>query len=243
MIKVLRAPAGPADVDAPQIRSIASLHHPNIVQLLDSGITATGHSYEVMNRIDGLELDVYLDRRLNTSPRPFDEITQLFVRICEPIAFAHRKRVIHCDLKPRNIMVDQRGEPWILDFGMAANLGARGLLESRLAKFLGAGGGTVAYAAPEQLNRQFGTIDRRTDVHALGAIFYQMLTGRRPYAEVTSTHRLIRRINEGRAPVPSRDAPGLGQRFDSVVKRAMAKNPDRRYPSAGELRDAVIGRA
>src|SRR5262249_18329302 len=132
-----------------EIDLVASLRHPNIVGIYDSGTTADGWPYFVMEYIDGVALDAYLNA---SGPKPLAEVLELFATICDAVHHAHQRGVIHRDLKPANIRLDCEGSPHILDFGLARTTDeppADGLdhLATRTGEFLG----TLAYASPEQV--------------------------------------------------------------------------------------------
>ena len=163
----------PPGADGPRLRRrflaerqiLASLHHPGIAALLDAGHTADGQPYLVMDYIDGTSIDVYAER-LDVPGK-----LRLFLPVCEAVSYAHQNLVVHRDIKPSNILVDQRGEPKLLDFGIAK------LLQSEEhaggTPFLtreGEGVLTPAFAAPEQLTG--GPVTTATDVYALGVLLY-----------------------------------------------------------------------
>jgi len=161
-----------------EVELAASLRHPNIVTILDSGVSQ-GRYYFAMEYIDGLRLDRYL-AQVRPSLR---QTLQLFVKICEAVNFAHQRGVIHRDIKPPNILVDWAGEPHVLDFGLAKPLQTADARESTVAVVSVSGQllGTVAYMSPEQtLGGQ--NVDVRSDVYSLGVVFYEALLGQLPYS-------------------------------------------------------------
>jgi len=152
---------------------LASLNHPGIAALLDAGHTSDGQPYLVMEHVDGVPIDVYakdLDVR---------STLRLFTRVCEAVFYAHQNLIVHRDIKPSNILVDQRGEPKLLDFGIAKLLQGEGdSAEASLLTTENGGALTPAYAAPEQVTG--GQVTTATDVYALGVLLYVLLTGHHP---------------------------------------------------------------
>jgi eukaryotic-like serine/threonine-protein kinase len=227
---------------------LAQLAHPHIARLLDGGADDTGCPYVVMEFVDGEPLDAYLRRgRLS-----LDRRLRLFTEICDAVHYAHQNLVVHRDLKPGNILLTHDGAPKLVDFGLAKVLGGlSGADVTQPLRLL-----TPAYAAPEQITgRQTGTA---VDVYALGVILYEMLTGRRPYDLENRSAIEAERIVVGQEPVrPSRAAerPPAGDReselrpplssaalarrlqgdLDSIVLKALNKDPERRYASAREF--------
>ncbi|HEX6057650.1 MAG TPA: serine/threonine-protein kinase [Gemmatimonadaceae bacterium] len=177
---------------------LASLDHPNIARLLDGGLTADGRPYCVMEFVDGEPLDVYCDRaRLS-----IDDRLRLFCRVAEAVHHAHRNLVVHRDLKPSNILVTRRGEPKLLDFGIAKLLDPDALPNAAPTTLTGVRPMTPEYASPEQvLGRPVTTA---VDVHALGLILYEILAGQRPQRrDGEPLVHLERRIVQEQPPPPS----------------------------------------
>jgi len=174
-----------------------------------------------------------------------DAVLRLFTRICDAVSHAHQRGVIHRDLKPSNILIDEAGEPHVVDFGIA-RAAVGGGNDSRFTltdQFLG----TLAYASPEQLRGDPAAIDTRSDVYALGLILYLLLTGRLPHGSAASAAELVRSALEQVPPPPSvarRERGGgrparIDDDLDTIVLKALAKEPQRRYQSADELRRDV----
>jgi len=217
-----------------QERSIlARLQHPSIATLLDGGVTAAGLPYFAMEVARGDPIDAWCDaRQLDVSAR-----LRLFIEVCDAVAYAHRSLVVHRDLKPSNILVLSDGRPKLLDFGIAK------LLEDDAASNLTAEVGpraTPDFAAPEQIRGEPTTT--ATDVYSLGVILYGLLAGTRPHRSGDGDKRLTGLLDDGVFPPPSKVAPGprgaeLRGDLDSIVMKAMRREPDRRYASVRALAD------
>jgi tRNA A-37 threonylcarbamoyl transferase component Bud32 len=213
-----------------EVALAASLQHPGIVTVYHSGVSS-GQYFFAMEYVHGRPLDEYL-----ASTRPDVRGTmELFAKICDAVAHAHAREITHRDLKPGNILIDAAGEPHVLDFGLAKSpASALQDLRERVtlsSQFLG----TLAYSAPEQGMGDPDLHDRRTDVYALGVVLFEMLTGRLPYALPGDLEGTLRAIRESSPRKPSDLAPEVGRDIDTIVLRALAKEPARRYQSAEDL--------
>jgi tetratricopeptide (TPR) repeat protein len=213
------------------------LRHPGIARVLDSGRT-DGVPWLAREWVDGETLDVHVNRQDPARP----ERLRLFRELCVAVAHAHRSGVLHRDLKPENVLVDATGRVRVLDFGTA--VGLDGPATDRVTapdEFLG----TLAYAAPEQLAPARGprALDTRTDVWALGVILYELLTGHLPFdgpdrRESTTRGglaRLIERVLEHDPTPPQHWVRGLDRDLVAILGGALAKDPERRYPSVEAL--------
>ncbi|MBL9030641.1 MAG: serine/threonine protein kinase [Phycisphaerae bacterium] len=224
-----------------EIEIVAALRHPNIVTLFDSGVAADGRAFVAMEYIHGLPLDQHVKERLPPVTGARSEGTLARLRIMATIAaavhHAHSRGVIHRDLKPANILIDSTGEPRVVDFGLARSLTlARGPMPTLTHEFAG----TLGYASPEQVKGDPERIDARTDVYSLGMMLYEMLVGRPPYSVTGSISDVVQAISRTE-PVPlSRSLPALGSELDALTLKSLAKDPERRYQSAGALRDDLI---
>ncbi len=217
-----------------EIDLAASLRHANIVTVFDSGITQDRYYY-AMEYISGVPLDQYvsthaLDRRATL---------ELFRKVCEAIDYAHRHGVIHRDLKPGNILVDADGEPHVLDFGLAKAAGANVLSDGFPVTVSNEFIGTLAYASPEQVRGDASRIDTRSDVYALGVVLYRLFTGKHPHKLEGDFKEVFAEITEGVPERPSKVRADVAADLETVILRAMAKDPARRYQSASEFIDDI----
>lgn len=216
-----------------EIDVVARLRHPAIVPIYDCGVTDDGRPYYVMDYIDGVPID---DRSLAPTG-DLRRTLELFARVCDAVDHAHQHGVIHRDLKPGNILVDSEFEPHVLDFGLAkiavdtADEPPPATSVSQTGQFLG----SLAWASPEQIEESIGGIGVRSDVYSLGVILYHLLTGRLPHRVTKSVRQTMNAILNEEPPAPRslrRDIPGD---VETIVRRCLAKEPRRRYPTVGEL--------
>lgn len=220
-----------------EIELAAGLRHPNIVTILESGVSL-GRYYFAMEYIAGERLDRYLARR-----RPsLDQTLALLAKICDVVNHAHQRGVIHRDLKPANILVDAAGEPHMLDFGLAKHMTQMDPQQSTVQMLSTSGQilGTVAYMSPEQAAGSLD-VDVRSDVYSLGVIFYEALVGQPPYTVSGPLGEILQRIAHDDAANPRSMALRIApdQRLDdelaTILLKALEKEPERRYQTAGEF--------
>jgi eukaryotic-like serine/threonine-protein kinase len=219
-----------------EIELAASLSHPNVVAIHDSGLSR-GHYYFAMDFIQGQRLDRYIKGR----DLPIEHRLRLMQKICLAVNYAHQRGVIHRDLKPGNILVDSDGEPHILDFGLAKTLESSPQAESLLLSISGEVLGTLPYMAPEQAAGQQGEIDSRTDVYTLGVILYELLTGKYPYVVAGQMADVLRNIAHAEPARPSTIYRAIRNDLETIVLKTLSKDKEHRYDSAGALA-ADIGR-
>ncbi|MEM7201366.1 MAG: protein kinase [Planctomycetota bacterium] len=212
-------------------RTVGSLHHPGIVQVHAVGHDR-GHDYLVMEFLDGSPLDATLTSATELGPEAsgvwgrghIERVVEWTARLADALHHAHRAGVIHRDVKPSNVIICNDDTPVLTDFGLARRDDMPGLTRS------GAFAGTPAYMAPEQA-KSGAAIDARTDVFSLGAVLYELLTLRRPFAGATS-HELLDSIQTEEPIDPQRHNRRVSSDLAAVVLRALEKEPRRRYQSA-----------
>jgi len=216
-----------------EVELVGGLNHPSIVGVRDSGITS-GQYFFAMEYVRGLPLDQFTRSR----GLALRETIELLAKICNAMAHAHRCGVIHRDLKPSNILIDERGDPHVLDFGLAK--AARGLGQGvSMLSVTGEIKGTLPYMSPEQATGRSELLDVRTDVYSIGVVMYRVLTDRFPYEVTGPTASVLRNI-ESVEPIPLRQ---LISKFDrdveAIVLKCLEKDPSRRYHSAADLEDDI----
>jgi tetratricopeptide (TPR) repeat protein/tRNA A-37 threonylcarbamoyl transferase component Bud32 len=239
-VKVLTAPAL---LDPEQLhrlhreaQAMARLHHTNIVPVF--GIHAhDGLSYLVMQFIDGRGLDQEIadwKSRIADRSAPRDRqaaichpqrVAQVGLQVAEAMAYAHRQGVLHRDIKPSNLLLDGRGTVWVTDFGLAK------LVEQDEASRPSETAGTLRYMAPERFR---GQSDVRSDVYGLGLTLYEMLTLRPAFDEV-DRGRLVHQVTQEEPPAPRKYNATIPRDLETVVLRALARDPEHRYQSAEAL--------
>jgi WD40 repeat protein/tRNA A-37 threonylcarbamoyl transferase component Bud32 len=233
-----------------EIELVASLKHPNIIAVFDSGKTSDGSECYVMDYVRGMSVTAYVREKKPT----LEETLGLFATVCDAVAHAHQRGVIHRDLKPSNVLVDVDGNARVLDFGLAKTL--TDPVES-YGSITGIVVGTLQYMSPEQTRGNPDEIDTRSDVYALGVILYEMLTGRLPYSTTGEVAQVIRNIAEAPPGRPSkswssdsgvlkRSRSGRYRRWrggrcpldfdvETVMLKALAKDREHRYETAGQF--------
>lgn len=214
-----------------EAQSIASLRHPNIIQVHDfDGQDDT--YYMVMELLDGDTLHKRLnDYRVRNQQMPWGDIVRVMADVLDGLGYAHQEGMIHRDIKPSNILLTKRGQVVLADFGIAQIIG--GTQHTVTGALLG----TLNYMAPEQGLK--GTSDTRSDLYSLGIVFYEMLTRRPPFDAETPLAILMKHATDP-LPLPREINPQIPQPFERVVLKALAKDPEDRYQSAEEMREALL---
>jgi serine/threonine protein kinase len=219
---------------------LARLDHPGIAHLLDGGVLADGRPFLALEYVEGERIDTWCER-LQADLR---QRVELFLKVCAAVEYAHRNLIIHRDIKPANILVTEAGEPKLLDFGIARIIDdhAEVVATSTNAHAL-----TLAYASPEQIERQ--PLTTAADVYSLGVVFYQLVAGRRPFQHLVTPHLLTTAIISGDVVPPSRAAKMAagkadGDRartrsvpadIDAIVLKALRRHAAERYATVAEL--------
>jgi serine/threonine-protein kinase len=209
-----------------EARAVAGLRHPNIVGIFEVG-EVDGRPYFTMEYVEGGSLA----QKLAGAPQPALQAAVLVATLAGAMHAAHQAGIIHRDLKPANVLLAGDGTPRITDFGLARRLEGGGELT-----LSGVPMGTPGYMAPEQARGQKDVIGPATDVYALGAILYEMLTGRPPFRAQTAVATLQQVLAEGPVP-PARLNSGVPRDLETVCLKCLRKQPEQRYGSARELAD------
>lgn len=216
-----------------EVEVVARLRHPSVVTLYESGIMRDGTPWFAMELVEGERIDAHVATG-GLAPRA---IARLFRDVAAAVAYAHRRGVIHRDLKPGNILVDREGTPRILDFGLAradeGDLEAAGAAATRAGEFLG----TFAYAAPEQLAGDPAAVDSRCDLYALGVALFECLTGRRPYEGARTVVELAQQKQGPPQRKPRELRAGIDRDLEVIALHLLAPEPARRYDTADALVD------
>jgi serine/threonine protein kinase len=205
-----------------EAQAAASLTHPNIVAVYDTGSDDETH-YIVMEYLEGRTLHQILNEDGTVPP---EEVATIGAEVAQALAEAHDKGIVHRDVKPGNIMISRNGTAKVMDFGIAKAATAGNLTQ------VGSILGTVAYLSPEQARGE--PVDGRSDIYSLGALLYQMLTGNLPLKGDTYVE-MVHKLNNQDPPLPSETNPGIPRKMDAVIMRALAKEPGNRYQTGTEM--------
>jgi ligand-binding sensor domain-containing protein/predicted Ser/Thr protein kinase len=210
-----------------EARTLARLEHPHILPVHDYG-EQEGTTFLVMRYVEGGTLKEVITRH---GPMELKEVLRVLSQVGRALDYAHSQGVVHRDIKPTNILVDQEGNTFLTDFGIAK-------LVAETAQLTASGAiiGTPAYMSPEQGMGQ--PVDHRCDVYSLGVVLYELITGRVPFEAETPLAVLLKHINDP-LPLPRQIRPDLPEAVERVILKAMAKVPNDRFQSAQEMIDAL----
>jgi serine/threonine protein kinase len=212
-----------------EARTLASLNHPHLIKVHDLDVFQ-GRAYLVMDSVRGRTLDVWLRDERPTSPR----IATLFEKLAQGVAAAHRAGILHLDIKPNNILVDEQGEPHLIDFGLARSCDA---WERGSDTDFGITG-TFLYMSPEQASGALGKLTAQADIFGLGATLYHALTGKPPYS-VDSLDRIRQKVRAGDWDTVALQHSTVAPQLKSVCRRALEVDPAARYATMEELAAAL----
>ncbi|MFY9805890.1 MAG: Stk1 family PASTA domain-containing Ser/Thr kinase [Pseudonocardiaceae bacterium] len=215
-----------------EAQNAAALNHPAIVAVYDTGETVSGYGplpYIVMEYVEGRTL-----RDIVKTEGPMDEqrAMETMADICAALDFSHRNGIIHRDVKPANVMINNVGAVKVMDFGIA-----RALADGQGVTQTAAVVGTAQYLSPEQARGEL--VDARSDVYAAGCVLYELITGEPPFTGDSPVAVAYQHVREDPIP-PSRQNPDVSAALDAVVLKAMSKNPANRYQSAAEMRTDLV---
>ncbi len=220
------------------------LEHPNIVPVHELAIDPRGVPYFTMKLVQGVSLFKWLrdgTRALGSTER-LEEGLEIFTKVCDAVAYAHHRGVIHRDLKPDNIMVAGFGQVYLMDWGLARLTKSRPA-SGQYAQMEAPGAvGTPEYMAPEQARGNPDDMDERSDIFGLGAVLYEIVCGKTPYGDLRDPEAILERARANRViPIDQAAAAiGISKRLRDIVARATASDPARRYPNVVELQRDVV---
>src|SRR5262245_13242053 len=217
---------GPDDVEEylREARALARLDHPRIVPVHDVGRTADGLCYVVSRYVEGSDLA----QRKRQGRWPFRESAELVAVVAEALHHAHTRGLVHRDIKPANILIDLQGRPWVADFGLALRDHDCGQ-EDKLV-------GTPAYMSPEQARGEGHRVDGRSDIFSLGVVFYELLTGRKPFRGDTHAQVLEQILRAEERP-PRQIDDTIPRELERICQKMLAKRASERYSTARDLAD------
>ena len=203
----------------------AKLDHPNIVKLLDFKERKDG-LFLIMEYVNGKTLDEHV--KIVSGPIPENELATLYTQVLNAIGYAHDKGLVHRDIKPDNIMIDENGNIKILDFGIAKmNEDDSGLTKTGIQI------GTATYMSPEQVDAK--KVDMLSDIYSLGVTLFYLAVGKSPYSDVTNTYRIQEKIMKEPFPLASDFYPAVSKKLQEIILKATQKKKSDRYQSSNEF--------
>ncbi|HET7543543.1 MAG TPA: protein kinase [Polyangiaceae bacterium] len=219
------------------------LEHPNIVPVHELAVSPEGVPYFTMKLVQGMNFDAWLrepEHAVGQTAR-LQEGLEIFLKVCDAVAYAHHRGVIHRDLKPENIMVAGFGQVYLMDWGLARLTKTRPASGSRAQMEAPGAVGTPTFMAPEQARGNPDEMDERSDIFGLGAILYEIVSGKMPYGPSLNADYVLARAVDGKV-IPIDEATigiGVSKRIRSVVAKAVAVKPEDRYQTVVELQHDV----
>ncbi|MET3860621.1 beta-lactam-binding protein with PASTA domain/tRNA A-37 threonylcarbamoyl transferase component Bud32 [Dietzia sp. 2505] len=216
-----------------EAQNSASLNHPSIVAIYDTGEERTDDGalpYIVMELVEG---DTIRDIVKMDGPLEVERALGVMADVCGALDFSHKKGIIHRDVKPANIMISRDGAVKVMDFGIARAVSDASSTLTNTSSVLG----TAQYLSPEQARGE--TVDARSDLYSAGCVLYEMVAGAPPFTGESPVAVAYQHVRESPRP-PSAINPEVGRYVDAVVMQAMAKNPENRYDTAGDMRTDLL---
>lgn len=203
-----------------EARAIAALRHPNILTVYDYG-EEEGRAYIVVEHVAGGTLRGLIDDQ----PKPWREIAGVILPVAHALAYAHSHGIIHCDVKPSNVLLSRPDWPLLADFGLLR-------MQNQETAKPGTLSGTPTYASPEQIVGE--TLTAASDIYSLGLILYQLRTGRLPFTKIASSSMILQRLLEYPVP-PSVSVPDVNPDLERIILKTLARTPTERYESMDNL--------
>ena len=203
-----------------EAQSAAGLEHPNIVNIYDVG-SEDGRYYIVMEYVEGITLKTYIEKKGQLN---YKEVISIAIQVGRGIEAAHKKNIIHRDIKPQNIMISKEGKVKVTDFGIAKAASGNTIHADVM--------GSVHYSSPEQTRN--GYVNAQSDIYSLGIVMYEMATGRVPFDGETAVAVAIQHL-QGEMTPPTEYAPDLPISMEKIIQKATMKSPDKRYESMADL--------
>jgi eukaryotic-like serine/threonine-protein kinase len=215
-----------------EARTIAKLDHPHIVGTHGLGKTPSGSYFIVMDLVAGPNLDQIVKARSIA----VSEAVRWTIQLCEALEHSHAQRVVHCDLKPANLLLDEDSRLCVTDFGLARSLTEHTPGTADIE-------GTAPFMAPEQASRTWGTIGVLTDVYGIGAVLYTLLTGRPPWIGESVTGILAKVVSPTPVIPPTNFRADIPEPLDDLCRKCLWKAQEDRYPTVHDVRVALAGLA
>ena len=225
-----------------EAEAASALSHPNVVTVHDFGLTAAGQPYFIMDCLEGRSLAEMLDEKHSLN---LQEAVDIFTQSCDGLDHAHRKGIIHRDVKPSNLIIIKQDDGYnlvkLVDFGIAKILSPNASVQQKRITQTGEVFGTPAYMSPEQCNG--GVLDARSDLYSFGCLMYEALVGEPPLYAGTFVGTVMKHVNELPVPISVKAPVKVPVDLERVIMKCLEKNPDNRYHSAQELKQALFDAA
>jgi len=235
-----------------EAQATSQLQHPNIVPVYDAGVLSEGEVWFTMKEVRGLSMSTVIEQVHERKGHwTFRRLISAFHQVCNAVAFAHDRGVIHRDLKPENVMLGERGEVYVVDWGLAKVLGRADLLadserldavvtdqSGRDATMVGTVNGTPVYMSPEQARGENDLIDERSDIYGLGAVLYEILSARPPGSGKNPMHVIIR-VGSGKIDPLTPKGVAIPEELALICDKALDLAPEQRFQSAASMAEEV----